>query len=282
MTSLKAALRPLFLLLFLFSLLSATLARAAVPVPSLTARVTDQTATLSAEQVAALEAKLAQFERQKGTQIAVLIVPTTGDETIEQYGLRVAETWKLGRSKVDYGALLLVAKNDRALRIEVGYGLEGALNDAVSKRIISETVVPRFQAGDFFGGIDAGVDQMIAVANGEALPAPEPKGDVGPGDLRGIAVVLLVVVAVLGSLFRALLGRFPGAVLTGCGAAILLWVFSGVLWIGIGAGLVAFFFTLLGVGRGGMGGGFGGGSGGGGGFGGGGGGFGGGGASGKW
>jgi uncharacterized protein len=128
-----------------------------VPIPPLTARVTDQTATLTSEQTAALEQKLQAFEATKGSQLAVLIVPTTGNEQIEQYSLRVVDQWKLGRKNVDDGVLLIVAKNDRMMRIEVGYGLEGVLNDATSKRIISEIIVPRFQQGDFYGGINAGL-----------------------------------------------------------------------------------------------------------------------------
>src|SRR5512140_1270728 len=145
---------------------------AQVPVPALTGHVTDQTATLNAEQKAALEQTLQAFEARKGSQLAVLIVATTAPETIEQYALRVAEQWKLGRKKIDDGAVLVVAMTDRALRIEVGYGLEGALNDATSKRIISDIIAPRFREGDFYGGISAGVGQIIRVIDGEPLPAP--------------------------------------------------------------------------------------------------------------
>src|SRR6185437_12342194 len=107
------------------------------------------------------------------SQIAVLMVPTTAPETIEQFGIRVADQWKLGRKGVDDAAILIIAKQDRTVRIEVGYGLEGALNDAVSERIVSEIIVPRFRQGDFYGGITAGVDRMIGVVNGEPLPAPQ-------------------------------------------------------------------------------------------------------------
>ncbi len=141
-------------------------------VPRLTARVTDLTATLSADQRGLLEAKLAALERDKGSQIVVLIVPTVEPEAIEQYALRVVEAWQPGRRGVDDGALLLVAKAERKLRIEVGYGLEGALNDATAKRIISETISPRFRQGDYYGGIDAGVEAMSRVIAGEVLPAP--------------------------------------------------------------------------------------------------------------
>src|SRR5450432_4809759 len=147
-----------------------------VAVPPLVGRVVDQTATLSGSDVASLDQTLKDFEARKGSQVAVLIVPTTEPETIEQYSLRVAEAWKIGRKKVDDGALLVVAKNDRKLRIEVGYGLEGALNDVTSKRIIDEFITPKFRSGDFAGGISAGIERIIAVIDGEPLPAPAPQG----------------------------------------------------------------------------------------------------------
>lgn len=259
---------------------------AELAVPSLGARVTDQTATLSGEQKAALEQTLQAFEKLKGSQIAVLIVPSTEPETIEQYALRVAEQWKLGRAKVDDGALLVVAKNDRALRIEVGYGLEGALNDATSKRIISEVIVPRFREGDFYGGISAGVDRMIRVIDGESLPEPEDRPTGGIADLQRYVPVIFLLALVVGGVLRAVLGRFPGALVTGGVVAVVAWLFVGALFIAFIAGLIALLFTLFGGGMGGFGvgghrGGFGrGGFGGG--FRGGGGGFGGGGASGRW
>ncbi|MGH6820875.1 MAG: TPM domain-containing protein, partial [Methylocella sp.] len=148
------------------------IAQADVAVPPLKARVTDLTATLSREQQASLEQELQNFEAKKGSQLAVLIVPTTQPETIEQYGIRVVDSWRLGRKGIDDGALLLIAKNDRSLRIEVGYGLEGALNDATAKRIVSDIIVPRFKAGDFYGGIEAGIQSMIKVIEGEPLPPP--------------------------------------------------------------------------------------------------------------
>ena len=137
-----------------------------------TQRVTDLTSTLDAGQIQALEAKLAAFESRKGSQIAVLLVPSTQPETIEQYGIRVVDSWKLGRKGVDDGVLLLIAKDDRKLRIEVGYGLEGALNDATAKRIVSEIIGPDFKRGEFYAGIDAGVDAIIKVVEGEPLPPP--------------------------------------------------------------------------------------------------------------
>ena len=262
-------------------------AGAEVPVPPLAGRITDQTTTLTAEQKAALEQTLQAFEARKGSQIALLIVPTTAPETIEQYSLRVAEQWKLGRRQVDDGAVLVVAKNDRAFRIEVGYGLEGALNDATSKRIISEIITPRFKQGDFYGGITAGIDQIIRVVDGEPLPEPKgrPAGDIS--DVQQFIPIILVLALVLGGVLRSALGRFPGAVATGGAVGIGAGLLAGGVSIGLIAGVIALLFTLFSGGMGGRGvgghyGGFGRGGFGGGGFGGGGGGFGGGGASGRW
>lgn len=261
-----------------------------VAVPPLSAHIIDQTATLSREQTATLEQTLQAFEASKGSQLAVLIVPTTGEEPIEQYALRVVEQWKLGRKNVDDGALLLVAKDDRALRIEVGYGLEGALTDATSKRIISEIIVPRFRQGDFYGGISAGVERIIGVINGEPLPPPKRSSGSAWNSVSQFAPVIFVLVFVVGGALRLMLGRLPAAILTGSGVAVLAWLLLGAFTVAFLAGLMAFFFTLLGGmgGRGGWhsGGGWSGGRGGGGfgsgGFSGGGGGFGGGGASGRW
>lgn len=273
------------------ALLWACLAGAQVLVPPLSGRVTDQTATLTTEQKAALEQTLRMFESKKGSQIAVLIIPSSGSETIEQYALRVAEQWKLGRKSVDDGAVLVVAKDDRALRLEVGYGLEGVLNDAASKRIISEIILPRFKQGDFFGGITAGVNQIIRVIDGEPLPIPtgKPTGDT-TGMLQYLPV-LFILALVIGVALRAVLGRFLGALVTGGAVAVIAWLFAGALLIALVIGAIALVFALLSgsmgrVGGGGYRGGFatgmGSSGGSGGGFSGGGGGFGGGGASGRW
>jgi uncharacterized protein len=259
------------------------LVSAQIPVPPLTERVTDQAALLTPEQKASLEQKLQTFEASKGSQLAVLIVPTTAPETIEQYALRVVEQWKLGRKQVDDGALMLIATTDRALRIEVGYGLEGALNDATSKRIISETMTPHFKAGDFYAGITAGVDQIIRVIDGEPLPEPQRIAGSGVGELQQYVPIIFMLALVVGGILRAWLGRFPGALVTGGAVAVAAWLFAGAVGIALIAGILALVFTLFSGGMGGMGGigghrggGFGGG------FGGGGGGFGGGGASGRW
>ncbi len=275
------------------------LAGAEVAVPPLAARVTDLTGTLSGGAVARIEAKLADLEAKKGSQLAVLIVPTTQPEEIEQYGIRVADAWKLGRKGVDDGAILLVAKNDRSVRIEVGQGLEGALPDAIANRIITETITPHFKQADYDGGVEAGIDQMISVVNGEPLPQPDKKWERHSG-LGNMLPLLLIVVFVVSGVLRAIFGRLFGSVATGGLAGAIVWFLSHVIPIGIGAGVFAFIFALLaggsrpgwstgrgwGGGIGGFGGGFGGGGfgggGGGGGFSGGGGGFSGGGASGSW
>lgn len=283
-----------FRLLLLLFLCWPCLAGAAEPIPPLTARVTDRTGTLPPDQVATLERSLESFEAMKGTQIAVLMVPTTGNEPIEQYALRAAEKWKLGRKGVDDGALLVVAKDDRALRIEVGYGLEGALNDATCKRIISEIIIPRFRQGDFYGGISDGIARMMRVAEGEPLPPPAKQGarqGAGEGGILQHLPLIVVVALVMGGILRAVLGRLLGAAATGGIAAVVGWWMAGALSLALVAGIIAFFFTLFsglgyrrGLPVGGWGsGGFGsGGFGTGGGFSGGGGSFGGGGASGRW
>jgi len=265
-------------------LLCAPWAAAEVAVPPLKARVTDLTGTLQPGQQAALEQTLQAFENSKGSQLAVLIVPTTQPETIEQYAIRVAEAWKLGRKGVDDGVLLLIARNDRKLRVEVGYGLEGAIPDAVAKRIVSEIITPHFKQEDYFGGIQAGVDRIIKVVEGEPLPEKKSlrsKDGGGSGDWLAIGFVLAVVV---GGAMRALLGPFVGGLVAGSIAVVVAWLLFASLMMALVAGLFVFIFTLLGRhGGGGWSSGGGGWSGGGGGgFGGGGGGFGGGGASGNW
>src|SRR5690349_14553754 len=186
----------------------AGIARAEVAVPQLTGRVVDQTATLSGDSIATLNQALQNLQARKGSQIAVLIVPTTQPETIEQFSIRVAEAWKIGRKKVDDGAILVVAKNDRHLRIEVGYGLEGALTDVTSRRIIDEDVTPKFRSGDFAGGINAGVDRMMRVVDGEPLPSPSRTANFVNNwdDLGPVLMVALFAAIGVGGFFRAVLG----------------------------------------------------------------------------
>jgi uncharacterized protein len=266
-------------------------AQQAVPPP--TARVVDTTGTLPADAVAALEQKLAAFEERKGSQIAVLLVRTTAPEAIEPYALRVAEEWGIGRPGVDDGVALVVAVDDRRMRFEVGYGLEGAVPDALARRIIAEVVAPRFYEGDYAGGLEAGLDALIGVIDGEPLPVPvarEPA--VEPFSSLPLIIVLAVVVA---PLFRRLLGSLFGAAAVGAGAGFIVWLVSSVLVASLLVGALVFAFALTSRGRAGpwvsrrgrfgpLSGGFGGGFGRarGGGFRGGGGRFGGGGASGGW
>jgi len=284
----------------LLALLLCGTAQAEVAVPPLKQRVTDLTNTLEAPQIQALDTRLAAFESGKGSQIAVLLLPTTEPETIEEFGIRVAESWKLGRKGVDDGVLLLVAKDDRKLRIEVGYGLEGALNDATAKRIVSEVITPYFKRGEFYPGIDAGVSAIIKVVEGEPLPAPVQYSATYNGDVEGSFEIVLgtafMIFMVGNIILRQLLGRLPSGLIVGGLIGALAWVMLLSLFWAIAAALVAFLFSLIfgasglgshfpsgwsgGGGRGGWGGG--GGGFGGGGFGGGGGSFGGGGASGGW
>ena len=262
-------------------------ARAEVPVPALSSRVTDLTGTLSAEQKATLEQRLAAFEAKKGSQIAVLILPSTKPEEIEQYSIRVAEAWKVGRKGTDDGVILLVAKDDRRLRIEVGYGLEGAIPDAIAKRIISETITPRFKAGDFYGGVSAGVDHLIQLVDVEKLPPPGPRTSpaqrAGGQDPFAYVVPGIIFLVVVGSILKAVLGRFPGALASAMVGGLAAW-FLFSLGIATIVAVVAFILTLVNAGNlaSGVGGFSSGGSGGSSSWGGGGGSFGGGGSSGSW
>ena len=290
--SLRAALAAAALLL------ATCVAMAQTALPKVTSRVTDTTGTLTADQRSALEERLAAFEAKKGSQIAVVLVPTTEPETIEQYSLRLAEAVKPGRKKVDDGALLVVAVKDRTLRIEVGYGLEGVIPDAVAKRIVSDDIVPHFKKGDYYAGIDAGVSRMIALVEGEQLPpargAASQRAADGGGGFEGFLIVAFMLVFVVGGIVRAMFGKFLGSGVIGGLAGVAGWLMLGSIAIGVGVAIVAMFLSLMGgfagrSGRGGWysggwpGGGMGGwGGGGGGSWGGGGGGFGGGGASGRW
>jgi uncharacterized protein len=273
---------------------------AEVAVPPLKARVTDLTHTLSTSQLQTLESRLGDFEREKGSQIAVLMLPSTQPETIEEYSIRVAEAWKIGRARVDDGVILVVAKNDRKLRVEVGRGLEGAIPDGIAKRVARDVIEPHFRSGDFYGGIAAGTDALMKLIEGEGLPAPR-SGVTINGIHRAIDFQtifwLFAALVLTHALFRRLFGRVIGAGISAGIVGAIVWVAAGVLVFAIVGGLIGFVVALingLGSRRGGWssggwpggGGGFGGGgggfSGGGGGFSGGGGGFSGGGASGSW
>ena len=272
------------------ALLAVALATAQVAVPPLKARVTDLTGTLNAQQRDALEHTLAEFESRKGSQIAVLLVPSTQPETPVEYGVRVFDAWKLGRKGVDDGVLLLVAKEDHRVWIVTGRGVEGALPDAIVKRIVEEDITPRFRQGDFYGGIRAGADRMMRLIEGESFPAPQARR--APVHLNGDLLFYgLILVLFLGGILRAIFGRMVGAGVVGTVVGLAAWLIVSSLVVGSIAGIIAFVLTLAGGGRswssgggGWGGGGFGGGGfgGGGGGFSGGGGGTAGGGAGGRW
>lgn len=277
------------------------LAAAEVAVPALTARVTDTANLLAPAARDALEAKLAAFEAERGAQIVVLTVPTTEGEPIESYALRVADAWRVGRAKIDDGAILVVAAADRRVRIEVGYGLEGVLTDATSKRIIDEDLVPAFRRGDYAGGIEAAVSRMLQVVAGEALPPPAPVAG-GAENPYALAVFFAFFFAVAMQGLRQAPVRAAGAAAAAGGTTLLLTQVLAAT--GVAAVAAVILASLFGAGggrgsrwtshrryggrdrggwtSGGYGGGFGGGGGFSGGFGGGGGSFGGGGASGSW
>ncbi len=271
-----------------------------VPVPALDSPVVDTSGTLAAADRQALVAKALALQQRKGSQLQVLIVPTTGGETIEQYARRVFDQWRLGREGVDDGVLLLVAINDRRVRIEPGYGLEGAIPDAIANRIIQEYLVPQFRAGDYSGGIAAASSALIGLIDGEPLPPPvsshRQSSDAGGGSwmfglflgvMAGslLAGIFSRVPRLLRSAIAAIGGGLAGMLLVGSlGAALAAAITAAVL--GLLGATPALFAGHSGWGRGGgswgSGGGRGGGGFGGGGWGGGGGMSGGGGASGSW
>jgi len=253
----QAGRRWFFLLVLILAPLLLASAGAEVAIPPLTSRVTDLTNTLSPQQRDALEQKLAAFEAAKGSQIAVLIVPTTQPEAIEQYSIRVVEQWKLGRKGVDDGALLLVAKDDRKIRLEVGRGLEGAVPDAVAKRITADIIAPYFKKDDFAGGITAGVERLIKVVEGEPLPEPVGKSQRSSRELDddSIAIGLVVVTAivamviVVGGFLRLRLGLFgcaAGCTVLAGAAGGAVWAITGVTFWGVFLAICVFILGLLG------------------------------------
>jgi uncharacterized protein len=220
-----------------------------VAVPQLRTRVTDLTATLTADQAAGLERGLAQFEKRHGSQIAILIVPSTKPEAIEAYGIRVAEAWKIGRKGVDDGIIVLVAKNDRKLRIEVGRGLEGALPDAIAKRIVAEVIGPRFKEGDFAGGLQAGVAKIESIIAGEQLPPPKAAGSGGSAasawdDFQTLLIVGIFVATLLGGVLGRLMGRLGGSTTTAGVVGGLAWLMTGSAVIALVGAVLVFLFVL--------------------------------------
>ena len=310
MTALAGAMRAPFcwshparaLLLWLALVLAPLLAfgQGVQPVPELRARVMDQTGTLDAAALAAIEERLATFEQERGAQVVVLIVPTTAPEDIADYTQRLGDAWKIGRKDVGDGLLFVIAKDDRRMRIAPAKSLEGAIPDLMARRILDQAVAPAFRQGDYAGGIRAGVEQILALIAGEALPGPSPR-DASANDFEPMDLLIFgaFAVPILSAVLRGIFGNKLGVLLTGGAAGGIAWVITSVFWIAIGAGLLGLLAALFmqhlpaapvrsgrgrgwdGPGRGGFGGGgFGGGGGG---FGSGGGGnFGGGGASGGW
>jgi len=226
------------------------------PIPALTAHVVDQTGTLDAIQLKGLEDKLMAFEQSKGAQIAILMVATTQPEDIASYANRVGNEWKIGRKGVGDGVLLVVAKDDRKVRIEVAKTLEGAIPDLAAKHVIDEAITPSFRQGDFAGGLRAGADQLMARISGEALPEPtQParKGSAGHGfDWMDLAIFLFIAVPIVGGILRSALGRKLGAFVTGAGVGtIALFITSSLIVAGIAA-FIALLFSMLSGGIGGL------------------------------
>ena len=299
LTRLASATRAVVLVGLLGIAASWAVAQGVLPLPALSARVIDQTGTLDAASQAALEAKLAVFEQERGSQVVVLMVATTAPEDIADYTQRLGDAWKIGRKDVGDGVLFVIAKDDRRLRIATAKTLEGAIPDLLARRILDQAVTPALRQGDYIGGIEAGVDQILARIRGEELPLPDAgQNGNAAGDLNGpdLLIFLAFAVPMVAAVLRGMFGNKLGTLLTGLGAGGLAYALTAVLWLAVGAGLLGMVAALFmqhlpmssGSGRGGRGGGFGGGGGGS--FGGGGGGFssggggnfGGGGASGGW
>lgn len=264
------------------------------PIPPLSARVIDQTATLTEPQRRALEDKLAAFERERGSQVVVLLVRSTAPEDITDYTQRLGDAWNIGRQEVGDGVLLVVAKDDRTLRIATAKAVEGAIPDLIAHRIIEGAITPRFKQGDFAGGIDAGVDQILARLKGEELPLPPAQAAAGQGvNWEELLIFIGFAAPVITRVLRGILGRTLGSLAATAIVGGIAWSFTGSVFIALAAALLAGVMGLLmarlprGGGGSGPGGGWGGGgrsggSGGGGFSSGGGGNFGGGGSSGRW
>jgi uncharacterized protein len=231
---------------------------AEVAIPELSHRVTDLTATLNTEQVTALEAKIAAFEAKKGSQIAVLILPTTQPEDIATFGIRVAEAWKIGRKNVDDGVILIVAKDDRRSRLEVGRGLEGVIPDAIAKRVLAETIKPYFKTDDYEGGIDAGVTQLIGLIEGETLPQASGATIDTSDNFDTFLIIIFFCCVIIDLIFSALLSGGIGTVLSGISIGAISAVAASFLvldiWMAVIIGVVMFFFLKVFYGSGGGGG----------------------------
>lgn len=243
----------LTLCLCVWQLLLPARAQDVLPVPVLSARLIDQTGTLNALQRSALEGKLEAFEREAGPQIVILIVPSTQPEDIAAYAQRVADSWKIGRREVGDGLLIVVAKNDRKIRIEVAKALEGAIPDLAARQIIQNAITPAFKAGDYAGGLNQAVDQLQARIRGEGLPAPSAKKQPRSGgsgfDFETLAALFFIGVPVLGAVLTAMFGRKLGSLLSGGAAGALGWLLSTSLLIAGLAGVVALVMVgFMGIG----------------------------------
>jgi uncharacterized protein len=220
------------------------LGRVAVP-PA--APVTDLAGVLSPAAQQALHDKLLSFEREKGSQIAVIVVPTTQPEPIADFTNRVGDDWKIGRRDVGDGVLVTVAVNDRKVWISVARALEGAIPDVIASRITRELMGPSFARGDFAGGVDAGVDALMKRIEGEALPTPAgiPRHKVAAGeDLMGALAPLVIFGTLVAGLMRRVFGR-PGAALTSMGVGTLAGFLLTSLAIGFFAAIAVFIFSVF-------------------------------------
>lgn len=230
------------------------MAQPLLPVPALTARVIDQTGTLDAVQRKALEEKLAAFEQAAGSQVVFLIVPTTQPEDIVSYANRVGNAWKIGRKDIGDGLLLVVAKEDRRVRIEVAKTLEGAIPDLRAKQVIDEAITPRFRNGDFAGGLHAAADSLLALIRGEALPAPVRRGTAPPpaGGIQwfDFAILLFFALPIASAVMGGIFGRKLGAMLTGGGVGVIAALVTASLVIGVLAAIAGIVFALLSGGAG--------------------------------
>ncbi len=239
----------IFLVATLLAMTGLARAQDLQPVPPLSARVIDTTGTLDAIQIKGLDEKLAAFETDKGTQIAFLIVASTQPEDIASYANRVGNSWKIGRKGVGDGLILVVAKNDRKVRIEVAKTLEGAIPDLAAKQIIDDAITPNFRKGDYAGGLQAAADQIIARIKGEALPAPAAKSSSGKGgdgfDWMDLAIFLFFAVPIGGGLLRGVLGRKLGALVTGGGVGLIALFITSSLIVASIAGVVGLLFSLF-------------------------------------
>lgn len=216
-----------------------------LPVPELTARVMDQTGTLDSAQRAQLEDKLAAFESDNGAQIVMLLVPTTQPEDIAAYANRVFNAWKPGRKGIGDGLLLVVAKQDRKIRIEVGRTLEGAVPDLAAKQIIDEVLTPRFRQGDFAGGLDQATNRLMALVRGEALPAPAPHRDGDEPEWLNLALLLFIALPAVGAVARRILGHKLGTLVTGGLIGFVTFSLTASLVLAGVAALLAMLFSFI-------------------------------------